>query len=108
MKKNYQIMFFTFENYFYKNKSISNYLEDISNTLKIPGITLIKTSKDINKNKQPYFLEKADKPLEIIMNFNENDYIKFLNYLEKEPLNFFYTKTSIENDFNIIEVFILD
>lgn len=42
------------------------------------------------------------------MNFNENDYIKFLNYLEEEPLNFFYTKTSIENDFNIIEIFILD
>lgn len=95
MKKNYQLTFFISEDYLYQNETIIKYLERICQKLKIPGITHIKSSS-------------KELEIEIIMNFDENDYLKLFTYLEKEPLNFFYTKTAIENAYNLIEIFIVD
>lgn len=99
MKKGYQLTFFTLESRQHKNKSISNYIEEIAQELGITGITVLKASKGVGEDGKLHsasFFELADQPLEIVMILEEDKYIKLFSYLEKENLNLFYTKTAIE------------
>ena len=99
MKKGYQLTFFTLESRQHKNKSVSNYIEEIAQKLGITGITVIKASKGIGEDSKLHsasFFELTDQPLEIIMILEEDKYIELFSHLEKENLNLFFFFSAIE------------
>jgi uncharacterized protein len=95
----FQLTFFTHQDHQHRGKTLAHWLIEEARSMGIGGATLIAASEGYGHHRRihsAYFIELADKPVEVIMAVTSDDADRLFSKLKEEKISVFYSKMPIE------------
>ena len=97
--KGYQVTFFTQQNRRHHHRQLAEWLMLAARDLGIRGATILSATEGYGAHRRvhsAHFFELADQPQEVVMAVSEEESNQLFEYLERERVHVFYTKSPVE------------
>jgi len=95
----FQITFFTQQDRRHHNRPMAEWLMFASRDLGLQGATVVAASEGYGLHRQihsAHILDLSDQPQEVVMAVTAEEADRLFDFLKKEAVHLFYTKTPVE------------